>query len=123
MKLTLGKFKREIANKKSTHLLIDLDELEQVKSETDKRTILVKDHRTTVIDAEHDYYNVKPIAIRKGERNMWYIYFVCPVCGLIHVHGLDRQGTEKGVLPVGDFSSSRVSHCYKCNYHFDLIIA
>ena len=123
MKITLSVFKKKIASKKECHLLIDLNDLEQFKSEDDKRTILVRDQRTTLIDAEHDYYEVKPIAVRKGEQFLWYVYFVCPVCGLIHVHGLDTQKTEKGVLPVGIFRESRVSHCHECNYHFDFAIA
>ena len=112
---------KKLSKKKDCHLFIDLNDLEQYK---EGQKVLASDHETKVIEGHDDYYEVRPIAVSKSPYSyLWYVYFVCPVCGQIHVHGLCEQKTEKGVLPVGMFKESRLSHCHDCNYHFRFAIA
>lgn len=111
MKFT--KFK-QFAKKKSVHLLIDLDSLEQVK---EGQKTLVKDHRTVM---KGNRYEVKPVAVTDT-----HFFVVCPVCGEIHVHGLADAVIQKGCLPCGDFCGSRTSDCAEGGscYEIYLVIA
>ena len=108
------KFK-QIAKRKSVHLWIDLDSLEQVK---EGQKILVKDSRTV---REGNRYKIKPVAVSEDGR----FYVVCPVCGEIHRHTLDKKSESKGMLPCGCFSGSRNGDCIDPDgsYDFEFIIA
>lgn len=103
---------KKIAKKKSVHVLIDLDSLEQFK---EGQKILVKDNRTV---QEGDRFIVRPVAVTESQ-----LYVVCPLCGEVHVHGLGKSSEYKGVLPSGDFCGSRVSHCHDGDYEINLVIA
>ncbi|MBR4435136.1 MAG: hypothetical protein IKS90_03455 [Clostridia bacterium] len=104
---------KKIAKKKSVHLLIDLDSLEQVK---EGQKILVKDHRTV---QEENRFKVKPVAVTESGQ----FYVVCPICKEVHVHGLGKASDQKGDLPSGVFCGSRVSHCHEGDYDFRIVIA
>lgn len=114
--MKFSEFKR-IAKKKGVLKLIDLDSLEQVK---EGQKILVKDNRTQ--QNEDGHFLVKPIAMTETQ-----MFVVCPVCGEVHVHGLEKEAkVEEGcILPSDNFCGHRVSHCkgLRTVYQIYLIIA
>lgn len=104
---------KKLAKKKSVHLLIDLDSLEQVK---EGQKIMVKDNRTV---QEGNKFKVRLVAVSESGQ----FYVVCPICQEVHVHGLGKPSDQKGDLPSGVFCGSRVSHCHEGNYDFSIIMA